>query len=320
VKNRQEKAVVEEIEETAAVEIETSVEQEDQQNAREEVSSQEIEAKAETEEASKEQEEEQEEEQEKQDEEVAHDSKPSIVGIDLGTTHSCVAYVDKGVAKIIPSAKGYSTTPSMVALNDRNKVVVGHVAADQIVTNPHRTIYGSKRLIGRPFNSPAIQQMKHYFTYQVVEGENHQASVKLGDQVLSLPQISAHILEELIDVAQVSLDTEIKDVVISVPAYYNDNQRSAVKKAGELAGLNVIRLVNEPTAAALAYGFNRKLNKRILIFDLGGGTFDGFSPNSLLTTTILSINFFPSSSISVNSTPIPGVSSELAFLTQTTLP
>ena len=162
----------------------------------------------------------------------------------------------------------------MVALNHKKKIVVGQVAYDQIITNPSNTIYGSKRLIGRPFNSPIVQQMKQYFTYQVVEDDSHHCAVKLGDQVLTLSAVSAHILEEIKDVAQGTLEKEIHDAVVSVPAYYSDNQRNAVKEAGKLAGLNVLRIVNEPTAAALAYGFNKQLNQKILIYDLGGGTFD----------------------------------------------
>ncbi len=200
--------------------------------------------------------------------------KNIVLGIDLGTTYSCAAYLHAGKPKIIPSEKGYATVPSVVGLTRKGEVVVGQPALDQMVTKPEDTIYSSKRLIGRKFNSLIVQRMKQLMTYSIVEGPNMETAVMLGMTRYTLPQISALILGEIREVAQRMLETEINRAVITVPAYYSDNQRQAVREAGRLAGLTVERIINEPTAAALAYGYNKGLNQKILIFDLGGGTFD----------------------------------------------
>ncbi len=200
--------------------------------------------------------------------------KPILLGIDLGTTNTCVAYVRNKIAKVVPSDKGALILPSVVAVSEKGELLVGNVAKDQMVVNPRNTIYGAKRLIGRKYNSKVVQDIKHYFTYEIVEGSEGEAAVALAGKVYSLPQISSFVLKHSKRVAEATLGQEIKEAVISVPAYYNDNQRQAVKEAGRLAGFEVKRIVNEPTAAALAYGLNRGFDHKVLVYDLGGGTFD----------------------------------------------
>ncbi len=203
-------------------------------------------------------------------------SKPSraIVGIDLGTTNSCAAVVKDGRPHVISSRDGHNTVPSIVALNSRNKIVVGHLARAQLLTNPRATVYGAKRLVGRPFESEVVQEIRSKFPYEIVPDANGLAAVRLGPETLSLEQVSALILREVKEVAQNHLMEEVNRAVITVPAYYNERQRAAVRLAGALAGLHVERILNEPTAAALAYAFGRHLNQRVLVYDLGGGTFD----------------------------------------------
>jgi molecular chaperone DnaK len=200
--------------------------------------------------------------------------KPILLGIDLGTTNTCVAYVRNKVARVVPSDKGSLILPSVVAVSDKGDLLVGNVAKDQMVVNPRNTIYGAKRLIGRQYNSKVVQDIKHYFSYEIVEGPSGEAAVVLAGKVYSLPQISAFVLQHCKRVAEATLGQEITEAIISVPAYYNDNQRNAVKEAGKLAGFKVKRIVNEPTAAALAYGLNRGFDHKVLVYDLGGGTFD----------------------------------------------
>jgi molecular chaperone DnaK len=197
-----------------------------------------------------------------------------IIGIDLGTTNTCVAHVRNRIPRVVPTDKGNLVLPSVVALSERGEFLVGHVAKDQLVTNPRNTIYGAKRLIGRKFHSKTVQDLRSYYSYEIVEGPQGEAAVQLGGKVYSLPEISGLVLGHLKRVAEAFLQKEIAEAVISVPAYYNDNQRNAVKEAGRLAGFDVKRIVNEPTAAALAYAFNRGLDQKILVYDLGGGTFD----------------------------------------------
>ena len=197
-----------------------------------------------------------------------------ILGIDLGTTNTCVAYVRNKLAKVVPSDKGSLILPSVVAVSEKGDLLVGNMAKDQMVVNPRNTIYGAKRLIGRKYNSKVVQDIKHYFSYEIVEGPQGEAAVVLAGKVYTLPQISSFVLQHCKRGAEATLGQEISDAVISVPAYYNDNQRQAVKEAGKLAGFNVRRIVNEPTAAALAYGLNRGFDHKVLVYDLGGGTFD----------------------------------------------
>jgi molecular chaperone DnaK len=200
--------------------------------------------------------------------------KSRIVGIDLGTTNTLVASVRNRVPRIVPTDKGTLTLPSVVSLSPRGDIVVGGVARDQMVTNPKNTVYGAKRLIGRKFDSKTVQALRSYYTYEIVSGPDGDAAVSMGGRVYSLPEISAMVLGQVKTIAEQFLQGPITEAVITVPAYYTDNQRQAVKQAGQLAGLTVKRIVNEPTAAALAYGFNRGLDQRILVYDLGGGTFD----------------------------------------------
>lgn len=200
--------------------------------------------------------------------------KGLVLGIDLGTTNSCCAFVKDGKPFVIPSRRGHRTIPSVVAVDPTGQVVVGHAAKAQMEINPAKTVYGSKRLVGRPYDSPIVQQVRDRFHYQIVAAPDGRAAVKIDDQVLSLEKVASLILNEIRDVAQDYLGKVVMRAVITVPAYYNENQRSAVRAAGRLAGLHVERILNEPTAAALAYGYQRRKDQKLLVYDLGGGTFD----------------------------------------------
>ena len=200
--------------------------------------------------------------------------KGPIIGIDLGTTNSCAAVVKDGKAFIIPSREGYNTIPSVVAVSDKGKLLVGHPARGQMLINPRNTVYGAKRLVGRQFKSPVVNDLLGRFAYEITAGPRGEAAVKLAGQVYSLQKVSSLILGEVKDIAQQWLGCEVERAVITVPAYYNDNQRQAVRAAGALAGLEVERIVNEPTAAAIAFAHGRRLEQRVLVYDLGGGTFD----------------------------------------------
>ncbi|HEX8699960.1 MAG TPA: Hsp70 family protein [Myxococcaceae bacterium] len=200
--------------------------------------------------------------------------KPRIVGIDLGTTNTLVASVRNRIPKIVPTDRGNLVLPSVVGLSSKGDLLVGGVAKDQMITNPKNTLYGTKRLIGRKYHSKTVEELKNYFAYDIVEGTDGDAAVALGGKTYTLPHVSSVILGQVKTIAEQFLGGPITEAVISVPAYYNDNQRNAVKEAGRLAGFDVKRIVNEPTAAALAYGFNRGLDQKILVYDLGGGTFD----------------------------------------------
>src|SRR5437868_2263618 len=206
----------------------------------------------------------------------ARPARPSgpIIGIDLGTTNSCAAVVKDGKPFVIPSREGYNTIPSVVALSDKGKLMVGHPAKSQLLINPKNTVYGAKRLIGRQFKSPVVTDLLGRFSYEIVPGPRGEAAVKIAEQVFSLQKISSLVLTEVKDIAERWLGTEISRAVITVPAYYNDNQRQAVRAAGALAGLDVERIVNEPTAAAIAFAQGRTLEQRVMVYDLGGGTFD----------------------------------------------
>ncbi len=205
---------------------------------------------------------------------MAAPREKAIIGIDLGTTNACVAHVRNRIPRVVPTDRGNLILPSVVALSERGDILVGAVAKDQLVVNPKNTIYGAKRLIGRKWNSRVVQELRSYYSYDIVEGPNGEAAVLLGGKVLTLPQISGMVLAHLKKIAEAFLQKTIPEAVISVPAYYSDAQRQAVREAGKLAGFEVKRIVNEPTAAALAYGFSRGLDQKILVYDLGGGTFD----------------------------------------------
>ncbi len=197
-----------------------------------------------------------------------------IIGIDLGTTNSCAGFAKDDKPQVLKSREGYHTVPSIIALNARGKLVIGHPARAQLLTNPRLTVYGAKRLVGRAYDSEVVQQIKDKFAYEICAAPNGDAAVRLGDRIYTLQQISALILREVRELAQLQLGEPVSRAVITVPAWYNDNQRQAVREAGRLAGLHVERIVNEPTAAALAYGWGRKLSQKVLVYDLGGGTFD----------------------------------------------
>lgn len=197
-----------------------------------------------------------------------------ILGIDLGTTNSAMAFIEAGEPKIIENKEGSRTTPSVVAVNDKGERLVGIVAKRQAITNPKNTIFSVKRLIGRSFSDPEVQRDKKLLPYEIRERAGGGVEVKMGEKWYSPEQISAMILQKLKQDAQDRLGEEIKEAIITCPAYFDDSQRKATKVAGEIAGLNVRRIINEPTAAALAYGLTKKKNQQILVYDFGGGTFD----------------------------------------------
>lgn len=198
----------------------------------------------------------------------------AIIGIDLGTTNSVVAIMENGTAKVIPTAEGGNTAPSIVAVNKNNERIVGQIAKRQSVTNPTNTIFSVKRFIGRKFKDAEVQEDVKRSPYEVREAKNGGVEVKMGDEWYSPEQISAFILGKLKADAEAYLGQPVTEAVITVPAYFNDSQRQSTKDAGKIAGLEVKRIINEPTAAALAYGLERKKNEKIAVFDLGGGTFD----------------------------------------------
>ena len=195
-----------------------------------------------------------------------------ILGIDLGTTNSCMAVMDHGEYKIIPNAEGNRTTPSIVAFTKSGERLVGQTAKRQAVTNPKNTIFSIKRLMGRKYSE--VQREKELVPYEIVEAPNGDAHVRVGDHTYSPPEISAMILQKLKTDAEAYLGETISQAVITVPAYFNDSQRQATKDAGKIAGLEVLRIINEPTAAALAYGLDKKSDETVAVYDLGGGTFD----------------------------------------------
>jgi molecular chaperone DnaK len=199
----------------------------------------------------------------------------TILGIDLGTTNSCVAIIENGVSKVIENNEGARTTPSIVAYTN-DEILVGASAKRQAVTNPKNTIYAAKRLIGRKFNEAAVQKDIDLMPYNIVENDNGDAWVEVNDEKLAPPQISAEVLRKMKQTAEDYLGHEVTQAVITVPAYFNDSQRQATKDAGKIAGLEVLRIINEPTAAALAYGVDKddKADKKVAVYDLGGGTFD----------------------------------------------
>ncbi len=197
-----------------------------------------------------------------------------IIGIDLGTTNSCVAVMEGGSPTVIANSEGARTTPSVVAVNDSGERLVGQVAKRQGVTNPKNTIFAVKRLIGRKFDSNEATEAQKVLPYELVAADNGDAWVKLGDEKKSPQEISAMILTKMKQTAEDYLGEKVTDAVITVPAYFNDAQRQATKDAGKIAGLNVQRIINEPTAASLAYGLDKDGDRKIAVFDLGGGTFD----------------------------------------------
>ncbi|MEK7504788.1 MAG: molecular chaperone DnaK, partial [Patescibacteria group bacterium] len=197
-----------------------------------------------------------------------------ILGIDLGTTNSAMAYVEGGSPKIIENAEGARTTPSIVALSKSGERIVGLLGKRQSVTNPQNTIFEVKRLMGHRYDDPNIQKDKQTFPFQIEKSEDGGIKIKLGDKTYRPEEVSAMILQKLKHDAEAKLGEKIEEAVITVPAYFDDSQRKATQNAGEIAGFKVRRIINEPTAAALAYGFNKKKEEKIVVYDFGGGTFD----------------------------------------------
>ncbi|HAT1819995.1 TPA: molecular chaperone DnaK [Legionella pneumophila] len=198
-----------------------------------------------------------------------------IIGIDLGTTNSCVAVMEGDKPKVIENSEGHRTTPSIVAFTDDNEILVGQSAKRQSVTNPEKTLFAIKRLIGRRFDDPIVQKDIKMVPYKIIKADNGDAWVRVKDQDKAPPQISAEVLRKMKKTAEDYLGEEVKEAVITVPAYFNDSQRQATKDAGRIAGLEVKRIINEPTAAALAYGMDKKRGDSVIaVYDLGGGTFD----------------------------------------------
>ena len=197
-----------------------------------------------------------------------------IIGIDLGTTNSCVAIMDGPQPKVLENSEGARTTPSVVAFTDNNETLVGLPAKRQAVTNPDNTFFSVKRLIGKTFEDSSIKSDIQNLPYKIIRNDNGDAWVQSRDKKYSPSQISAFTLMKMKETAEKYLGSEVKKAVITVPAYFNDAQRQATKDAGKIAGLEVLRIINEPTAAALAYGLDKKKAKTIAVYDLGGGTFD----------------------------------------------
>src|SRR5881409_1087890 len=197
-----------------------------------------------------------------------------MIGIDLGTTNSCVSIIENGQPKVIENSEGARTTPSIVAYMEDGEILVGAPAKRQAVTNPKNTLYAIKRLIGRKFDEKEVQKDIALMPYKIVKADNGDAWVEVRGKKIAPQEVSAQVLRKMKKTAEDYLGEEVTEAVITVPAYFNDSQRQATKDAGRIAGLEVKRIINEPTAAALAFGLDKKENETILVFDLGGGTFD----------------------------------------------
>ena len=197
-----------------------------------------------------------------------------VIGIDLGTSNSCIAVMEGGDPKVIQNSEGVRTTPSMVAFNDSGERLVGQVAKRQAITNPKRTVFSAKRLMGQKFNTEPVSRLKSVAPFEITGGANDLAYIGVDGKSYSPPEISAFVLQKMKQTAEDYLGETVTDAVITVPAYFNDSQRQATKDAGKISGLNVLRIINEPTAASLAYGLDKKSDEKIAVFDLGGGTFD----------------------------------------------
>jgi molecular chaperone DnaK len=204
-----------------------------------------------------------------------------VIGIDLGTTNCCVSVLEGGAVQIIPNKEGGRTTPSVVGFTEKGEKLVGQIAKRQAVTNPSHTLFAVKRLIGRKYDSIEVEKMRETVPFEIVPSDNGDAHIKVFDRVYSPPEIAAIILQRLKASAEEFFGITVTEAIITVPAYFDDMQRQATRDAGKIAGLNIERIINEPTAAALAYGFGKKRTERIVVYDLGGGTFD---------VTILEIN------------------------------
>ncbi len=197
-----------------------------------------------------------------------------VIGIDLGTTYSCLAAMVDGAAKVIPNLEGATTTPSMVCLTSSGETLVGNLALRQALTNPERTLYAIKRLIGQKFLSPRVQDARRRLPYALVEAANGDVQIEAGGRTITPQEVSAMVLGYLKKSAEAYFGQPVRDAVITVPAHFDDNQRQATRDAAVIAGLDVLRIINEPTAASLAYGLHRKRSGKVAVFDMGGGTFD----------------------------------------------
>lgn len=197
-----------------------------------------------------------------------------VIGIDLGTTNSCVAVMEGNEAKVITNPEGGRTTPSIVAISDTGERLVGQIAKRQAITNPENTVFAVKRLIGRKYASKEVQNDKKILPYKIEQASNGDLRINIRGKQHSPAEISSFILADIKHTAEEYLGEKVTDAVVTVPAYFDDNQRQATKDAGKIAGLNILRIINEPTAAALAYGLDKKIEEKIAVFDLGGGTFD----------------------------------------------
>ncbi|MBM7113320.1 TIGR02266 family protein [Archangium primigenium] len=202
------------------------------------------------------------------------EGKGPVIGVDLGTSNSCVAVMANNKPIVLRSREGYNTIPSVVSLSSQGKLLVSHRAKSQVLLRPEQTIYGAKRLVGRPFDSAVVNQVRERFHYEIMPDARGRAAVRMGEHVLSLEEVQGIILRECKELAEQHLGQKVERAVVTVPAYYSEPQREAVRRAGWMAGLKVERILNEPTSAALAYGLNRDMAKRVLVYDLGGGTFD----------------------------------------------
>src|SRR5881397_2907008 len=197
-----------------------------------------------------------------------------IIGIDLGTTNSCVAVLEGSSIQIVPNHIGGRTTPSIVAFTEKGERLLGQIAKRQAVTNASQTVYAVKRLMGRRYDSEEVQKLKSYLPYTLAPSGNGDVRISVNDRQYSPPEVSAMVLQYLKSMAEEFLGEPVTEAIITVPAYFDDSQRQATKADGKIAGLEVRRIINEPTAAALAYGLGRKERERVAVFDLGGGTFD----------------------------------------------
>src|SRR5213594_3992669 len=197
-----------------------------------------------------------------------------VIGIDLGTTNSCVAIMEAGDPNVLANSEGSRTTPSVVAFTDSGERLVGQIARRQAITNPENTVFAIKRLIGRRYEDAEVQKAMKVLPYKIVRADNGDAWVEVRGKKYSPAEISAFILQKMKQTAEDHLGAKVTEAVVTVPAYFNDSQRQATKDAGKIAGLNVLRIINEPTAASLAYGLDKKKDEKIAVFDLGGGTFD----------------------------------------------
>jgi molecular chaperone DnaK len=197
-----------------------------------------------------------------------------VVGIDLGTTNSCIVVMEGGTPQVIPNQEGARTTPSIVGFTSKGERLVGQIAKRQALTNPQNTVHGVKRLIGRKFHSAEVESARKVLPYEIIEAANSDAHIRIHDKVFSPPELSAIVLQKLKAAAEDYLGERVEEAIITVPAYFNDSQRQATRDAGTVAGLNVQRIINEPTAAALAYGVIERRSGKVAVYDLGGGTFD----------------------------------------------